>query len=105
MKEFPDFINVKNKDNFVNLYNERIKCYLRRDIYEHLISKEEKEYFTFENYSEKIKDKKILTNMLNDICTELEIKGWKTKFAYGNTALFIYSKDLPDNYVDCEALQ
>ena len=53
MKEFPKKLKVSNKTQFCKYKLERVLCYLRRDIYEHIISKEETEYYDIENFNNK----------------------------------------------------
>ena len=48
MKEFPCVCNPKNKNNFQHLNHDRLKCYLRKDLYEHIISHEENDYFSLD---------------------------------------------------------
>jgi hypothetical protein len=109
MKKFPSHINIKNKtlvmqpykNNFEEINYQRILELLRKEIYEHLISrKDENDYFDIEifckryNYTEKENFSKILKIVLTEI-TEL---GWKTQLSFGDTGLFIYStKEKPSS--------
>jgi hypothetical protein len=109
MKKFPNHINIKNKtlvmqpykNNFEEINYQRILELLRKEIYEHLISrKDENDYFDIEifckryNYTEKENFSKILKIVLTEI-TEL---GWKTQLSFGDTGLFIYStKEKPSS--------
>ena len=45
MKEFTSRISVSNKDNFPAYHYERTMCYMRRDIFEHIIKETENSYF------------------------------------------------------------
>jgi hypothetical protein len=102
MKKFPDQIDIKNKviitqpykNNFEDLNYDRVIQLLRKEIYEHLISrKDENDYFDIEifckryNYPDKENFSKILKIILNEI-TEL---GWKIQLSFGDTGLFIFS--------------
>lgn len=97
MKQFPNILNLNNKNNFPVIYYNRILCYLRRNIYEHIIKEDENNYFDLDTFSimYKIKDVNIIQNMVNTLIEELNKLGWKCKLSYGETALFIYSSDKP----------
>jgi hypothetical protein len=95
MKSFPSKLKVENKASFKDLNYERNKCYLRRDIYEHIISHEEKEYYSLDDFNQKIKNMSIVQKMVEELIPELESLGWKCKLSFGGTGLFIYSTDLP----------
>ena len=103
MNKFPKEIDIRNKTlvmqpykNFEEFNYDRILLLLRKEIYDHLISrKEENDYFDLEifckryNYSDKETFPKILKIVLIEIC-EL---GWKTQLSFGDTGLFIYSTE------------
>jgi hypothetical protein len=94
MKIFPSILNVKNNKNFEKIHYTRTLCYLRRDIYNHIISHEENNYFDLGKFNENNhKDMKISLEMIRTIIKELTDLGWKCKLSFGETALFIYSSD------------
>lgn len=99
MKNFPNNINVVNKDKFNDFFRERTLCYLRREIYEHMLCrKDETTYFDISNFSSRYCHKLkniVIKNMIDTITQELENLGWKCKSSYGGTGLFIYSTDEP----------
>lgn len=96
MKEFPNCLNVKNKDTFPQLHYNRTLCYLRRDLYEHIIREDENSYFELEKFNRKYHiDSENLEKMTKTIISELQNLGWKCKLSFGNTALFIYSTEKP----------
>lgn len=95
MKNFPSKLNVNNKENFEKINYERNKCYLRRDIYEHVISHEEKDYYSLDDFNQKIKNMSLVQKMVEELIPELEELGWKCKLSYGGTGLFVYSGVLP----------
>lgn len=97
MRNFPAELNVKNKGFFRFRYIDRMTCYMRRDIYEHILSKKETEYFDIEKfmrlkYVNIIEDRE---NIVKTIMSELKSLGWKCKLSFGDTGLFIYSTDKP----------
>jgi hypothetical protein len=95
MKEFPTKLNVNNKENFTYLNYSRIKCYLRKSIYEHIISHDENSYFDLEKFGSihitDLKHKDLLYTLSISIQEELSKLGWKCKTSFGGTALFIFS--------------
>jgi hypothetical protein len=107
MKGFPLILNVNNKDNFEKQYYDTVLCYLRKALYEHIISNDENNYFDLEKfYFLYFKDKKniqeILKNLSKVVIVELENIGWKCKVSFGGTALFIYSSKIPSSCWDDE---
>lgn len=97
MKEFNNKINVSNKDKFKLYHYERILCYMRRDIFEHVIREEENFYFELDIFFKKykIKDDISMEKMTSTVISELEDQGWKCKTSFGGTGLFIYSSENP----------
>jgi len=96
MKEFPQFLNIKNIELFKDIRYNRIVCYLRKQLYEHMIGNDENNYFDIDKFSTtynvKLDDK---DQMINKIITELSQLGWKCKLSFGGTGLFIYSSENP----------
>lgn len=96
MKIFSSILNIKNKENFENIRYNRTLCYLRRDIYEHIISHDENSYFDIGKFDKNhYNDMKISLKMTDTIIKELTNLGWKCKISFGQTALFIYSTEKP----------
>lgn len=95
MKEFPSVCNPKNKNNFQVLNYARLKCYLRRDLYEHIISHEENDYFSLDDFNRRVNNMEVTKKLVNDLIPELEKQGWKCKTSFGGTGLFIYSSEKP----------
>ena len=100
MKEFPNILNVKNKDSFPEIHYNRVSCYLRKSIYEHIISNDENSYFDLEKFGRiHFKDQKnreeLLNKLIINVQKELGKLGWKCKCSFRGTALFIYSSEKP----------
>jgi hypothetical protein len=95
MKEFPDILKPKNKENFAKLNQDRLKCYLRRDLYEHIISHEDKDYFSLDEFNKRANDMNLTKQLVREIIPELEQLGWKCKTSFGGTGLFIYNTENP----------
>lgn len=97
MKEFPTRLRASNKGNFPQIAFERNICYLRRDIFEHVTTHEENDYFDLEAFSkERLQgDHEALAKMTEIVMEELGKMGWNCKTSFGGTGLFIYSTDEP----------
>jgi hypothetical protein len=97
MKGFPNILHSKNKTEFKSLKYNRNLCYLRRDIYEHIINrKTETEYFDIESFNtNRVNDIEIVNKMISQVSQELHKLDWNTALSFGGTGLFIYSTDKP----------
>lgn len=97
MKEFPYNLNVTIKEHFPEVYYNRVLCYLRRDVYEHIIREDENSYFDLQKFQTKYKiSTENRDKMSEKIMKELDKLGWKCKLSFGDTAMFIYStEDVP----------
>ena len=98
MKEFPNILNVKHKESFPELHYNRVLCYLRKAVYEHVIIHDENSYFDLEkfgslHFKEQKNREELVTRLSSVIQKELEKLGWKCKCSFGGTALFIYSSE------------
>ena len=91
MKEFPLYFNATNYDNFKDYFFNRNLCYLRRNIYEHVIKGDINEAFDISEFNEKFVNNIDSTiELVNKICSELNKNGFKCALAYGNTSLYVY---------------
>lgn len=99
MKKFPSKFSPKNKEKFPEIWHNRVKCYMRRDIFEHVLSHTEDEYFSLDMFDKKINDEKSDMKLVKEICEELipEIRqtGWNCTLAFGGSGLFIHSTEKP----------
>lgn len=95
MKKFPETFKPQNKEYFDEKNLERLRCYLRRDIYEHVISHKEDEYFCIEEFNKRVNNMNMTKKLIDEIICELCHLGWKCKKSYGDTGLFIYSSEKP----------
>ena len=95
MKKFPDTLNVKNKHNFISNNYDRIISIFRVEIHDHILDKDENEYFDLDYFSKKYLDNnsKEMQKMASTIQKELQELGWKTNLSFGDTGLFIYSTE------------
>lgn len=95
MLTFPTSLNINNKSNFLKLHRLRSQCYLRKDIYEHILSHSENEYYSLDDFmAKKIPETNLI---IDEIMAELKSLGWNVKLAFGGTGLFIYSTEQPPN--------
>lgn len=99
MKEFPKLLNPNNKARFSRLYQVRLTCYLRRELYEHIISHEEHDYFSVDGFRAKheISDQKVVESVFKVVITELQELGWKCQLSFGGSGLFVYANEKPKN--------
>jgi hypothetical protein len=104
MKEFKNSIHMSNKSNFQDIYYSRVLCYLRKNVFEHILREKENDYFDLEKfgylYFKNQNNREELVKKLSiTIMDELQELEWKCKLSFGGTALFIYSTD--DKPVSC----
>lgn len=95
MKKFPESFRPENKETFNDLSKERFRCYLRRDIYEHILTHKEDEYFCIDEFNKRVNNMSLTNSLVDEIIVELSELGWKCKKSYGDTGLFIYSSEKP----------
>ena len=100
MEKLPSILHIKNKDIFSTLFYNRVFCYLRKSVYEHIISKDENSFFDLEQFGKLYFNDNpnrvdLITKLSTEIQLELKELGWNCKLSFGGTALFIYSTDNP----------
>lgn len=96
MKEFPKQLSVKNKSKFKGLRYRRLLCYLRKELYEHMLVDNEDSYYALDTfYTANKVDIDSAEKMSITVMKELEKLGWKCKLSFGGTGLFIYSSADP----------
>ena len=107
MKEFPSCFSVEHKAEFSRLNYDRLKCYLRRDIYEFVVGrKTEDDYFSIDEFNQnRVHDLDLCKKMLAEIILEIQAKGWKCCTSFGDTGLYIFStEDPPSTFVNCKEI-
>lgn len=98
MKTFPEGLHVKYRTKFPSILYKRVKAYLRRELYEHIISSEETQYFDIDSFDKKwFNDVEKTKKMVEEVRQELHDIGWKTDTSFGGTGLFIYAENKPRN--------
>ena len=100
MNTFPSYLTPSQKDEFWFINNEITEKTLRKAIHDHILTREETDYFVLSEFiGKEIQSKndiETIQQMLSDlIIPELEALGWKCKFSFGDTGLFIYSTENP----------
>jgi hypothetical protein len=98
MKEFPIRLNVINKDEFEQIHMQRTICYLRKDLFEHIICKDENDYFDLGAFTSNYfhsKNTEVALTLFTQMKSELAKLGWKCKTSFGGTGMFIYSSAEP----------
>ncbi len=89
MKHFPTKLIPSNIDSFRDYNINRQTCYLRKEIYEWMVSP------TFFKDGERCFDLQLKgygEESINDVCLELNNLGWKTRLAFNNSSLYIYKE-------------
>jgi hypothetical protein len=96
MKAFPSTLSPANKEHFKQYSFIRQLAYMRKAIYELMITGDENNYFDMDTFcqlhSVNTTDCK---DMVAVVITELEQLGWHCKTSFGCTGLFVYSTDDP----------
>ena len=99
MNSFPELLNVKNKNNFPNLNNQRILEKFREHIFLHMLKnyhseKDENNYIDLDVFCKQHmtnRNEKVIKEIVAIVCSELEKLGWKCALSFNDTGLFIYS--------------
>lgn len=100
MERLPDYLHVKNKELFKDINEARLRKELNADIEVFLLTREtENDYYDLDKFglknfarSEYLERMQLL---LKEIILELESLGWKCKYSYNDTGLFVYSTEKP----------
>lgn len=95
MKTFPSVLHVKNRASFDYLNQQRTLAYMRKHIYEHMISHSEDVMFDLTNHKRDYSGDDWDKSIVETLRSELHALGWKTQLSFGDTALFVYSTDKP----------
>jgi len=98
MEKLPDTLHINNKDNFKTIYTQYISNLLRKDIFLLIVSrKSENEYFDLDKFASLHLNRKTesLKTILDSLIPTLEELGWKCKYSFADTGIFIYSTDNP----------
>lgn len=94
MKEFPKKFTPSNLKKFSEYNRIRLKAYLRRDVYESVLSGDDA--FHVDSF---VSSRKISTDLAKELMRELseELKhlGWNTALLYNDTALYTYGEETP----------
>lgn len=94
MNSFPNYLSPNNKSEFntyiENYYLEK----LRKKVFVLVLRGKENDFFDLDTFNRTyINDMSLTKSLVDKIVVEIESLGWKTKFSYGDTALFIYSTE------------
>ena len=98
MNSFPKTLNKEFKSTFPSVWKENRLRLLRKDLTNHILSKDENDYFDIDRWARLYLDNNIkeLQEAITDaIVPELKEIGRNCRTSYGNTALFIYSSETP----------
>ena len=97
MDSFPTHISPQYKNDFRKFVYDYYLATLRKHIYVHILTEDENSYVDLDTWCRKnIKnDTTLMTALVSQIKDELVSLGWKCKFSFNNTGLFIYSSTEP----------
>lgn len=103
MKEFPKILVPANQSKFGQYSYNRLKCRMRKNIYEYIIANKQGEYYSFESDIKELGtvDRK---KIIDELKQELIKLGWNVATTFGNTGLFVYGDKKPDNLYEDEEL-
>jgi len=87
MKKFPSKLSPSNIELFQDYYVYRQTCYLRKEIYEWMLSPS---FFKDGERCFDLQMKGYGDDIINVLCQELNDMGWKTRLAFNNSSLYVY---------------
>lgn len=95
MESFTNDLNVINKDNLRDLWEEKTLRRLRKHIYNFMLERtRENDFFDIDAFNRKyVRNINVADNLINRVVIELNNLGWKTHIGFGGTGLYIYSSD------------
>ena len=96
MEKIPELLHVCNKDYFSKMNQDRLRKLLNEDIYLFLITRDsENDYYDLDAFSIKYfeRDIKKVQELMIDVIAQLDNLGWKCKYSFNDTGLFIYSTE------------
>ena len=98
MKKFSKKLHVDNRENFHKLNYKRVLALFRKELFNHIVSHEEKDYCDVNEFRVKNRlSPEDVESMVTSVCEELKQLGWKTQTSFGGTGLFIYANEPPAN--------
>lgn len=98
MEMLPEILNVQNKDSFKSYNDARIKNRINEEIVDLLLSRNsENEYYDLDMFCNRYLDRnmKKMHEIMEMVIYELKKLGWKCKYSFNETGLFIYSSETP----------
>lgn len=84
-----------NRMKFIEMERELRLNELRRELFRHIISSSETDYFVVKE------EHRMFVPVVRD---ELHKLGWKTILTYGDTGLFIFENEKPRNCIESKSL-
>ena len=94
MKKFPSKLLPENISLFNSYNTTRITRYLRRRIYEWMISDDfATRCFDLQMSQGQLQMSQYPSHVIDNISKELNLLGWKTKIAFAYSSLYVYKED------------
>jgi len=96
MREFPEKFQPIFLPQFSTFRFDRVQCYLRQDIYEHVLKGDSEDPFDLEIFRVKYELKKEdLNKMVENLTKEMTIKKWGVSKGLGGTTLYVFDPSKP----------
>ena len=95
MNAFPETLVPSNRENFRITKRNKIKCMLREEIYDTILDNNPESFYDISSF--KYFTDTELHIIVKELLTELTELGWETEISYGDTGLFVYTGDRPNN--------
>jgi len=98
MNNLPKTLHVDNKKNFSSINDMRLLMMVNEEIFNLLISRDsENEYYDLDSFSNRYLNRNIekMHIIMEGVQAQLIKLGWKCKYSFNDTGLFIYSTETP----------
>ena len=96
METIPSYLKPSNIANFGKYVNDINKKNMREQLFLFVLKGREEDYFDLDSFCKLAKCNMTSAQCIaNEILPEFEKLGWKYRFSYGNTGVFIYSTPNP----------
>lgn len=95
MDAFPSTLTPQGAKVFPVILEKYILRSIREEVYVHVLENNRSSYYDLSAH--KFCTHPSFKKLVRQVMTELEVFGWKTTLSYGETALFVYTGDMPEN--------
>lgn len=98
MNILPKTLHVNNKENFSSINDMRLLAIVHEEIFSLLVSRDsENEYYDLDNFCSRYLNRNMekMKKIMEGVVEKLIKLGWKCKYSFNDTGLFIYSTEIP----------